>query len=161
MRTLAIIALLLATPALAQGPNQEPPGCDKFKWPVDKERALLASATPADSGATLSQPSVKLKLAIDAKLPTPATRQPRVGTYAGFINVPAPAKAGIYRVTLSTNGWIDVFQGGKEVKSGEFSSAPGCEGIRKSVKFNLAAAPYVIEITGVTTDSVSVAVTAD
>lgn len=162
MRALALLALLLAAPALAQGPNQEPPGCDKFKWPIDKERALLASAAPVENGATLSKPSARLKLAgaTTATLPHPPTRQSKAGTYSGFLNVPPP-KAGVYRVTLSAGGWIDVFQNGKEVKSGAFTGAPGCDGIRKSVKFSLAAAPYVIEITGVATDSVSVAVTAD
>jgi hypothetical protein len=161
MRVLALIALLLATPALAQGPNQEPPGCDKFKWPIDKERALLASATPVANGATTSQQAAKIKLTADtAKLPQAPTRQPKAGTHSGFLNVPAP-KAGIYRVTLSAGGWIDVFQNGKEVKSSAFTGAPGCDGIRKSVKFDLAATPYVIEITGVETDSVSVAITAD
>jgi hypothetical protein len=158
MRTLALIALFLAAPALAQRP--EPPGCDKFKWPIGKERALLASAAPVENGATMLQPAAKLKLAIGAALPHAATRQPKAGTYAGFLNVPAP-KSGSYRVTLSADGWIDVFQNGKEVKSSAFTGAPGCDGIRKSVKFDLAAAPYVIEITGVATDSVSVAVTAD
>jgi hypothetical protein len=159
MRVLALIALLLATPAFAQG--SEPPGCDKFKWPIDKERALLASAMPVANGATASQQAARIKLAADtAKLPQPPTRQPKAGTYSGFLNVPAP-KAGIYRVTLSAGGWIDVFQNGKEVKSSAFTGAPGCDGIRKSVKFDLAAAPYVIEITGVETDSVSVAITAD
>ena len=38
MRALLLLALL-TTPALAQ----EPVGCDKFKWPLDKERALLTS----------------------------------------------------------------------------------------------------------------------
>jgi hypothetical protein len=36
------------------------------------------------------------------------------------------------------------------VKSGAFSGATGCEGIRKSVKFELAAAPFIIEISSVT-----------
>jgi hypothetical protein len=159
MRYLALIALLLATPALAQGPA--PPGCDKFKWPIDKERALLASATPIENGATLSQQATTIRLSADtAKLPQPPTRQPKTGTYSGFLNVPAP-KAGTYRIALSAGGWIDVFQNGKEVKSGNFTGAPGCDGIRKSVKFDLAATPYVIEITGVETDSVSVAITSD
>jgi len=157
MRALVFIALLLATPAFAQ----EQSGCDKFKWPIEKERALLASAAAADSGATITQPAVKLKLATDAKLPHAATRPPKTGSHAGFVNVAAPAKAGTYRVTLSAGGWIDVFQNGKEVKSGDFSGVTGCAGIRKSVKFDLAAAPYVIAITGVTADTVSVAITAD
>lgn len=162
MRIFALIALLLATPALAQGPKQEPVGCDKFKWPIDKERALLVKATPVESGATMSQPAANVKLAADtARLPQPPTRQSKANTFGGYINAPAPPKAGVYRITLSKGGWIDVFQSGKEVKSSAFTGATGCDGIRKSVKFELAASPYVIEITGVATDTVSVAITAD
>jgi hypothetical protein len=162
MRLLFFIALLLATPALAQTPKQEPAGCDKFKWPIDKERALLAKATPAESGATMSQPAAKIKLAAGTlKLPQPPSRQSKANTFGGFINAPAPPKAGVYRITLSEGGWIDVFQSSKEVKSSAFTGATGCDGIRKSVKFDLAASPYVIEITGVATNTVSVAITAD
>jgi hypothetical protein len=48
--SLAILAVLIAMPAVAQ----EPVGCDKFKWPLDKERAMLASATPA--AGTIGEP---------------------------------------------------------------------------------------------------------
>ena len=44
---LIAVALLIAAPALAQ----EPVGCDKFKWPLDKERALLAKAETTASGS--------------------------------------------------------------------------------------------------------------
>lgn len=160
MHAAALVALLLATPALAQ----EPAGCDKFKWPLNRERALLAAAAPAVSGDTIAKPAgvaVRLALAPDAAatLPHPPTRQPKAGTYSGFINVPAPPTAGVYRITLSAGGWIDVVQNGSDVKSGAFTGATGCDGVRKSVTFDLAAAPYVITITGVTTDSVSVAIT--
>jgi hypothetical protein len=45
------------------------------------------------------------------------------------------------------------------VKSGAFSGATGCEGIRKSVKFELAAAPFIIEISGVTARTIAIVVT--
>ena len=44
---LALIALLLAAPAFAQ----EPVGCDKFKWPLDRERTMLANPTVVASGS--------------------------------------------------------------------------------------------------------------
>jgi hypothetical protein len=44
---LALVPLLLAAPAFAQ----EPAGCDKFKWPLDRERALLANPTVVASGS--------------------------------------------------------------------------------------------------------------
>ncbi|MGA8952791.1 MAG: hypothetical protein WB806_18740, partial [Xanthobacteraceae bacterium] len=64
--------LLAAAPALAQ----KPVGCDKFKWPLDHERALLVSPLQKPSGADLPHPvgaAVALALAplADAKLPVP------------------------------------------------------------------------------------------
>ncbi len=47
------------------------------------------------------------------------------------------------------------------MKSGEFSGVGGCEGLRKSVKFTLAARPFIIELTGVSTPDIGVAVTPD
>jgi hypothetical protein len=80
-------------------------------------------------------------------------------TFAGFIQVIAPTRRGTYKITLSSEAWIDVVQDGRVVKSGAFSGATGCEGIRKSVKFELAAAPFIIEISGVTAHTIAIVVT--
>jgi hypothetical protein len=72
--------------------------------------------------------------------------------------LPKPAT---YRITLSQGAWIDVFQDGHEVKSSAFSGATGCDGVRKSVKFELAAAPFIIEISGTTARVIAIAVTSD
>jgi hypothetical protein len=160
----APFALLLIVPrAFAQ----EPVGCDKFKWPLDRERVLLASAKPiasAGTAAAASDTAVKLALVpFDAaKLPAPPSRAPKAkNTPAGFVTMPAPAKAGTYRVTLSAGAWIDVIQDGHEVKSTAFSGATGCEGVRKSVKFELAAKPFVIELSGAAAPEIALVVTAD
>jgi hypothetical protein len=44
------------------------------------------------------------------------------------------------------------------VKSSAFSGATGCEGVRKSVKFELTAQPLTIELSGVPSDSIGIAV---
>ena len=72
--------------------------------------------------------------------------------------MPAPNKAGTYKITLSTEGWIDVEQNGQTVKSTAFSGAQGCEGVRKSVKFELAARPLTIELSGVPDNTIEIAV---
>jgi hypothetical protein len=160
----AFAALLVAVPALAQ----EPAGCDKFKWPLDKERTMLASAAtlPASGAVTVTAPlasAFKLGLfpADAAKLPMPPTRAPKPGTNAGAVTIPALPKDGIYRITLSEGAWIDVFQDNKEVKSVAFSGATGCADVRKSVKFDLDAKPFVIEISGTGASSVSFVITPD
>jgi hypothetical protein len=66
-----------------------------------------------------------------------------------------------YKVTLSAEGGIDVTQADQAVKSTAFSGALGCEGIRKSVKFDLAAAPFTVELSSVKADSIKVVVSRD
>ena len=162
-------AAVAATPALAQTPSQEPVGCDKFKWPLDKERATLTGTDlpkiVSGDQAAFAIPFgaiVALKPFADAKLPTPPERAPKApDSFAGFFQVSAPKKAGSYKITLSAEGWIDVAQSGQTVKSTAFSGALGCDGIRKSVKFDLAAAPFTVELSGVKTDEIKLAISGD
>jgi len=159
---IVLAACAVAAPAFAQ----EPVGCDKFKWPLDKERATLngTDLPKIASGASVTFPIpfgtiVALVPFADAKLPAPPERAPKSpDTFAGYFEVPAPKQAGSYKITLSAEGWIDVTQAGQAVKSTAFSGAVGCEGVRKSVKFDLAAAPFTVELSGVKTDSIKLAV---
>lgn len=161
---LGCLALLVCTAALAQGP---PVGCDRFKWALDHERELLASASQMTSGAELHQPlatavTVALVPYAEAKLPTPPSRAPKAaGGYAGFITVSAVPNPGTYRVTLSAPAWIDVVQNGHNLQSTAFSGASGCPGIAKSVKYQLSAEPFVIELSNTTTPAISLVVTPD
>jgi hypothetical protein len=153
----AILAAIAAWPALAQ----EPVGCDKFKWPLDKERGMLAVAKPATPAAAPLANAYTLTLRRDTKLPMAPSRAPKPAANAGFVELAVLPKAGSYRITLSEAGWIDVFQDGTAAKSTAFSSATGCAGLRKSVKFNLSAKPLTVEISGATAPSVSLAITPD
>jgi hypothetical protein len=171
---IAFAAAIVAGPCLAQepkqepkqAPRQEPVGCDKFKWPLDKERATLTGTDlpKLASGASVTFPIpwagiVTLAPFADAKLPSPPERTPKSPTsFAGFLQVPAPAKAGTYKITLSSEGWIDVVQDGHAAKSTAFSGALGCEGVRKSVKFDLAAKPLTIELSSVPDNTIKIAV---
>jgi hypothetical protein len=159
---LALAACAIAAPALAQ----EPVGCDKLKWPLDKERATLngSDLPKVVSGDRVAFPipfatTVALARLADAKLPVPPERPPKSPTsFAGFLQVRAPAKSGTYKVTLSAEGWIDVVQNRHMVKSTAFSGATGCVGIRKSVKFDLAARPFTLELSGVPDNAIRIAI---
>jgi hypothetical protein len=164
MRTSLLMALLLLgiAPAYAA---EEPSGCDKFKWPIERERAALTAPDRARlaSGAELAAlPSTGVTLALvapsEAKLPTPPERAPKEGTFAGFASVKAAPKAGLYTVSLSTGGWLDVVQGGNFLKPKAFSGVTDCDGIRKTVKFELSASPFVIQISGTKENSISIAI---
>jgi hypothetical protein len=161
----ALVVAMVAGPCLAQ----EPVGCDKFKWPLDKERATLTGTDlpKVASGDRIAWPvpfatTVALVAFADAKLPTAPERTPKSPTsFAGFLQVPAPARAATYKITLSSEGWIDVVQDGHTVKSSAFSGATGCEGVRKSVKFALAAQPFTLELSGVPANAIGLAITGE
>jgi hypothetical protein len=164
MRKPLLVALLLvgAAPAWAA---DEPSGCDKFKWDITHaraaltapDRAKLASATELaalpTSGFTLD-----LVAAADAKLPTAPERAPKDGTFAGFTKVTAAPKAGLYTISLSSGAWIDVVQDGHTLKPVGFSGATDCDGIRKTMKYELAAKPLVLQISGARENAISVAI---
>ena len=156
------LTLLAAAPAFAA---EEPSGCDKFKWNIDHARAALTAPdrTKLNSGSELAAlPATAVTIALvapaDAKLPTPPERAPKDGTFAGFTKFPSVPKAGSYTVSLSTGAWIDLVQDGHFLKPAAFSGAMDCEGIRKTVKFDLAASPFVIQISGARENSISVVV---
>jgi hypothetical protein len=86
-------------------------------------------------------------------------RAPRdKATNAGFLKIAKVAKPGLYAVSLSTNGWIDMVQDGKYLKTVAFSGATDCDNIRKVVRFEITDAPLLIQVTGVTADSIAIAV---
>jgi hypothetical protein len=144
---------------------EEPSGCDKFKWPIDRERAALTAPDRIKlvSGGELSAlPSTGMTIALrppgEAKLPSPPERAPREGTFAGFANFKNAPKAGLYTISLSAGGWVDVLQDGHFVKPKAFSGATDCDGIRKTMKYEISASPFVLQVSGTKEDSVSIAI---
>jgi hypothetical protein len=159
---LLIVILLCGTPAYAA---EEPSGCDKFKWNIEHERAALTAPDRIKlvSGGELNAlPSTGVTLALvapaEAKLPSPPERAPKEGTFAGFANFKSAPKAGIYTISLSAGGWVDVVQDGHFLKPRGFSGATDCDGIRKTMKYGLSASPFVLQISGTKENSVSVAI---
>jgi hypothetical protein len=162
-RPLVIALLLLGTaPALAA---EEPSGCDKFKWPIERERAALTApdhAKLASGSEQAALPSSGVTLALvapsDARLPSPPERAPKDGTFAGFTSFKTAPKAGLYTISLSAGAWVDVVQDGHFLKPVAFSGATDCDGIRKTMKYELSAQPFVLQISGAKDNSVSVAI---
>jgi hypothetical protein len=164
MRKPILMALLLigAAPAWAA---EEPSGCDKFKWPIQRERAALTSPDRpklVSGGELTALPAGAVTLALvapaDAKLPTSPERAPKEGTFAGFTNFKTTPKAGLYTISLSAGGWVDVIQDGHFLKPKAFSGATDCDGIRKTMKYEISAAPFVLQLSGTKENSVSIAI---
>ena len=159
---LIVLALLGAAPAWAA---EEPSGCDKFKWPIDHERAALTAPdrVKLNSGSDVAaMPSTGITLSLvapgDAKLPSPPERAPKDGTMAGFANFKGAPKAGLYTISLSNGAWVDVVQDGHFLRPKAFSGATDCDGIRKTMKYELAAQPFVLQVSGAKENAISIAI---
>jgi hypothetical protein len=157
-----VLTLLSASPAFAA---EEPSGCDKFKWPINRERAALTAPDRANlaSGserAALPRSAVTLALVApaDAKLPSPPERAPKDGTFAGFMTFKTSVRPGVYTISLSAGAWVDVVQDGQFLKPKAVSGATDCEGIRKTMKYELSAQPFVVQVSGARDNSVSIAI---
>jgi hypothetical protein len=163
--SLSLVLLATALGTASAFAAEEPSGCDKFKWDITRARAALTApdrtkvasgneftALPA-SGFTLG-----LVTPADAKLPMPPERAPKDGTFAGLSRVMAAPKPGLYTISLSAGAWIDVVQDGHTLKPEAFSGATDCDGIRKTMKYELAAKPFVLQISGARDNAISVAI---
>jgi hypothetical protein len=157
-----IAVALIAAPGLAQA--QEGSGCDGFKWPLDRERTALVrpdKASLPNGGALPYDVAMTLELQPlpDAGLPKAPERAPKsASAFAGHFTLAAPAKPGAYRLTISSEGWVDVLDGGAYLHPVAFTGSKGCEGARKSVKFDLPGRPLALQFSGVPKDQISVIV---
>lgn len=163
MRTLLFVALggILAVPLAAAA--QDASGCAKFKWPVERERTAFATPGLPEiaSGGTL--PGIMDPVVVSLKPQgevtfeqTPGSRRKIDGAHAAVLKMAPVAVAGTYQITLSDEGWIDVLQNGKQVRSAGFTGERGCPGVRRSVKFPLQPGAVTVQISGVATSSIKV-----
>lgn len=158
---LFVLLLLGAAPTFAA---EEPSGCDKFKWPIERDRAALTApdrAMLASGSEQAALPSSAITLGLvapqEAKLPMPPERAPKDGTFAGFTSIKA-AKAGLYTISLSSGAWVDLVQDGHFLKPAAFSGATDCDGIRKTMKYRLSDKPFVLQISGAKDNSLSISI---
>jgi hypothetical protein len=159
-----LLAVILLAAGVAQANAADPVGCDKFNWPIERERAALSLpdlpklATGAETPAA---PPIAVALTLhpqdSAKLPKPSERSQRPDTFAGFVRFKSPV-AGIYTVTLSDYAWIDGIQNDTDLKPTGSSGVKGCEGVRKSLKFEFGADAVILQVSGVPKDEIRIAV---
>lgn len=161
----ATTAFLVTVAASSAAVAAEPSGCDKFKWDIARERAALTAADREKlvSGAEMAViPAtgivLELRPTADAKLAMPPERAPRDGSFAGLTRIAGAPKAGVYTISLSAAAWIDVVQDGKILKPAGFSGATDCDGIRKTMKYELGSKPFVLQVSGAPENAISIAV---
>ncbi len=165
MRSLVFLGATLAvalTASIAPARAEEPIGCDKFKWPIAREQAALATAdrnSIAQDGVLASGTAALVHLAPieNIHFAQSPQRAPAPGAYGVVLKLPAPA-AGVYTVSLSAGAWIDVIQNGATVKPLAFSGAQDCPHIHKTLKYQLAPQEAVIQISNAAQPEISVVV---
>ncbi len=149
LRSLLVLAMVAAaTPALAD--------CDHFKWRVARERALFAGLPAVGASAQVGV-AYNLALAKDPSSPLPSERAAQPGRHGVAVNV-SGVKAGLYQITLSQEGWIDVAQNGAAVKSSAFSGQHDCPGVRKTVRFQLGAGAMTVQISDAAEENVNLVI---
>ncbi len=114
-KTAFVCALLLLGAAAIPAAAQE--ACSGFSWPVDTEIAWMTSpgSEPAVSGAKvpgLEAKAIALKLQPSAQVTLPVksgTKKPIApDSYSGWFEIASLPESGLYQVSLSDHGWIDV-----------------------------------------------------
>jgi hypothetical protein len=158
-----IVALALI--GAVQPANSDDAGCSKFAWPLAHEKALFAAADKRQTEAGTELTSIPaaavvlgLKPAAQATFVLPPERKPRSEIwFGGTLRLPA-LEAGSYQVTLSEEAWIDVVQDGRYARSIGSTGRSDCSGLRKSIRFELSSSPFVIQVSGVATETIALAI---
>ena len=89
----------------------------------------------------------------------PPGRQPKIASSSGgFLVVSNVPKPGQYQITASAEGWIDVIQDGKPLASTAYSGRRDCPDVRKSVRFDLQSGAVTIQVSGVDSKLVKLAI---
>lgn len=139
-------------------------GCGKFAWSLTAERAAFAKPQKAsvDAGATLNQipaDAFVLHLRPDhaASFTMPPERKPKAEHWFGAaVHFPAPPLPGIYQVTLSDEAWIDVVQSRRYAHAVGNTGRSDCPGVRKSLRLELSGESFVLQLSGVASDTINV-----
>lgn len=162
---LGVLMLHQAQPAFA-----DDAACTNFNWPLETEIGWMAAADSEviPSGGTISgvpakavtlamQPSDKLELAVVSGVKKQAVGPNK---FSGWFKIANVEKAGLYQVSLSREGWIDVVQAGKLLDSTAFTGRRECSLLRKSVRYELPAGETLIQIVGAPADTIKITVKA-
>jgi hypothetical protein len=141
--------------------------CDQFAWPIKREQALFASKDlqHVASGTTLdSVPDRGIALELQPHDTAPyvlaPSRQPKIANSSGgLVVISNVSKAGSYQVTAaSAEAWIEIIQDGKSLASTAHSGKRDCPDVRKSVRFDLQTGAVTIQVSGVDSKLIKLAI---
>jgi len=160
----ALMSLVLIT--LLDAASAAEDGCKKFAWSITRELAWFAasdktSVTAGETVAGFSERAVVIRLqpAAQASFELPPERKPKTDQwFGGTVRFPAIEKAGIYQITLSDEAWVDIVQDGRYARSVGSSGRGDCPGLRKTVRLEMAPVPFAVQISGVSSDAITIAI---
>lgn len=78
--------------------------------------------------------------------------------YGGSISFGALPRGGLYQITLSEDGLVDIIQDGHYLKKKASHMRRDCPAVRRAIRVELTAAPLVLQFGGVEMPSVTIAV---
>lgn len=146
--------------------------CTRFTWDVSRERAVMkqtprAVVAAVKPGADVPQiepaKPYEVKLADQSAVTfvaKPGKAALADGAHAGLVRFRV-ARAGRYRVAISSKHWIDIVDGTMLVSSRDFQGQHGCERPHKIVEYELPAGrDLILQFSGSTDSQVIVAITA-
>ncbi|MES2291643.1 MAG: hypothetical protein V4530_18095 [Pseudomonadota bacterium] len=139
MRTIAVLALMTVTPAMAQT-CPAPAGWDK---PAKHLAARVPDMKFALATGTTTQ--IELRAASDVNFAV-AEREPKPRTSAGLAALDVP-KAGKLDVILSNATFVNLVRDGATLKSTGHNDLKTCAGFRKSVSFDVTPGRYIVQLT--------------
>ncbi len=158
--TLALAAQVESASAAGTG------GCESFAWPLKTELSWIGASDPVmlQSGASVTALPAKAMLvtlvpqdqAALSVAPSGKQKAARDNVRAGIINFAGVPEPGPYHGTLSGPGWIDVVQNGVNLGAIAHTGKADCDGIRKSVRFNIGAGPFAIHLSGIPSETIKV-----
>ncbi len=169
MRSICAALLLTATAMTTAASAEDQKGCEGFNWPLTTELSWMAQdPLAAKSGDTLDAiPEKAITLALQPTksvtfaAPPGAKKQALPpDSYSGVLTLPAAAKPGLYQISLSSEGWIDVVQNTALVASTAFTGRKECAVIHKSVRFPIAAGPFTVQVSGLSKDTAKLTIKA-
>lgn len=139
--------------------------CDRYSFPVQRELEWFEQITlKLPSGAKramLPERAFSLSLEADghSSLVMPPERKSRQENgYGGAVSFDSVPRAGLYQVTLSDDGLIDVIQDGKYLRKIGSATRRDCAGVRRVLRVQLAAGPLVLQLGGVDLPAVNIAI---
>lgn len=89
----------------------------------------------------------------------PPGRPPKIAkSSGGLVVISNVQQAGPYQITATAEGWIDVVQDGKALASTAHSGRRDCPDVRKSVRFDLQTGAVTIQVSGVDSKLIKLAI---